>query len=666
MKRFKRIFQVLMAVLLAFGTLGVAGKGLTVVSADSTAQALPFSQDWTNIGLITESCGDPITHIYEIQGSGAASPIVGTSVTTEGVVVGDFQVGGKKGYYIQDPNGDDVLATSDGIFVYNTSVAVNVGDSVRVKGSVSEYATPTGGDTLTELTPTSPEASNVIICPTGNPIVPTSVTLPVSAVSDFEKYEGMLVTFPQDLIISEYYNFGRYGEIVLTSQRRMTPTALVEPGAPAQAAAAAYLLDRITLDDGRTSQNPDPAIGPNGLTFDLSNLFRGGDTVKDVTGILDFYQGLYRVQPTVGGTHTKANPRLTAPEITGAELKVASFNVLNYFVTLDNDPTEDKDQPTDLCGPLGGQDCRGADDAGEFDRQKAKILAALTEIDADIFGLMEIENEHPGGGDAVADLVQGLNAATAPSTYAYIQTGAIGGDAIKQAILYKPASVTPVGAYQLLTTTVDARFIDTVNRPALAQGFKDNKTGAQFVVAVNHLKSKGSDCNAVGDPDTGDGAGNCNLTRKAAAQALVDWLANPSYFPGVQKTLIIGDLNSYDKEDPIDMIKLGADDTAGTADDFKDMIFEKRGDEAYGYVFDGQIGYLDHALANQQMAQDIVDVNFWHINADEPSLIDYDTSFKAAAQDAIYAPDAYRSSDHDPVIVTLTLKAVLYLPLISK
>ena len=95
-------------------------------------------------------------------------------------------------------------------------------------------------------------------------------------------------------------------------------------------------------------------------------------------------------------------------------------------------------------------------------------------------------------------------------------------------------------------------------------------------------------------------------------------------------------------------------------------FLRKRGENACGYVFDGQTGYLDHALANQQMAQDIVDVNFWHINADEPDLIDYDTTFKQPAQDALYAPDAYRSSDHDPVIVTLTLKATLYLPLISK
>lgn len=619
----------------------------TKVNDDDTDDATAdyMLADYAFSFTIAAGCGDAYTPIYDIQGTGAASPVVGQTVSTEGVVVGDFQVGGRNGYYIQEPNADADPLTSNGIFVYNTAVAVNVGDRVRVNGAISEWVTGTGG-TLTELTPTSPASSNVLICSTGNTIAPTEVTLPVTAVSDFERYEGMLVTFPQSLIISEYFNFDRYGEIVLTSTRHMTPTAFVEPGTPAQAEAAAYLLDRITLDDGRTAQNPDPAIHPNGQIFNMSNLFRGGGTVTDATGILDFYQGLYRVQPTAGATYEDANPRTAAPEITEADLKVASFNVLNYFVTLDGGTS------AWICGPSGDMECRGADNAEEFGRQRAKILAALGAIDADVFGLMEIENEHPDGGDAVADLVAGLNAINGEGTYAYIETGAIGGDAIKQAILYKPASVTPVGSYDILDSSVDARFIDTANRPVLAQVFRDNETDVEFVVAVNHLKSKGSPC--TDDPDTGDGQGNCNLTRKAAAQALVDWLADPAYFPDVEKALIIGDLNSYDKEDPIEMIKLGPDDTADTGDDYLDMIFEKRGEYAYGYVYDGQTGYLDHALANQAMAESIVDVNFWHINADEPDLIDFDTSFKLPAQDALYAPDAYRSSDHDPVIITLS------------
>ena len=80
-------------------------------------------------------------------------------------------------------------------------------------------------------------------------------------------------------------------------------------------------------------------------------------------------------------------------------------------------------------------------------------------------------------------------------------------------------------------------------------------TGGRFTVAVNHLKSKGSACDGVGDPDAGDGQGNCNLTRTAAAQALVDWLATDPTGSGDTDFLILGDLNSYAKEDPIDAIR---------------------------------------------------------------------------------------------------------------
>ena len=185
----------------------------------------------------------------------------------------------------------------------------------------------------------------------------------------------------------------------------------------------------------------------------------------------------------------------------------------------------------------------------------------------------------------------------------------------------------------------------------------DNTTGGIFTVAVNHLKSKGSDCNDVGDPDLGDGAGNCNITRTLAAQALVDWLATDPTNSGDSDSLIIGDLNSYDKEDPIDAIKAGPDDILGTADDYTDLVFQYQGEDAYSYVFDGQIGYLDYGLASASLTSQITGVADWHVNADEPDLIDYDMNFKLPAQDALYAPDPYRYSDHDPVIIGLDLKA---------
>jgi Ca2+-binding RTX toxin-like protein len=207
-----------------------------------------------------------------------------------------------------------------------------------------------------------------------------------------------------------------------------------------------------------------------------------------------------------------------------------------------------------------------------------------------------------------------------------------------------------------LDSSVDSRFLDDFNRPVLTQTFQDKSTGGIFTVAVNHLKSKGSDCNAIGDPDTGDGQGNCNLTRKAAAEALVDWLASDPTGSGDEDFLIIGDLNSYDKEDPIDAILAGSDgDIRSAGDNYTDLVALFNGEFAYSFVFDGQLGYLDHALANVELLSQVTGTTIWHINADEPDLIDYDTSFKGPNQDAIYAPDAYRSSDHDPVIVGLDL-----------
>ncbi len=163
----------------------------------------------------------------------------------------------------------------------------------------------------------------------------------------------------------------------------------------------------------------------------------------------------------------------------------------------------------------------------------------------------------------------------------------IGTDAIRVGLIYKPAKVTPVGPFKVLTSAVDPRFIDTRSRPALAQTFQENATGARFTVVVNHLKSKGSACADIGDPDAGDGQGNCNVTRTNAAKALVDWLATDPTGSGDPDFLIIGDLNSYAMEDPIDAIKAGPDDTAGTATTTRTSSRSSSAPFAYSYTFDG-------------------------------------------------------------------------------
>jgi predicted extracellular nuclease len=295
---------------------------------------------------------------------------------------------------------------------------------------------------------------------------------------------------------------------------------------------------------------------------------------------------------------------------------------------------------------LKNQECRGADDEIELERQRNKIVAAIAGLDADVVGLMEMENTP--GVEPAADLAAGLNDKLGAGTYDYIDTGVIGGDAIRLGFLYKPGAVTPVGDFDVLDSTDDPTFDDSRNRPTLTQTFDTVvATGAKaerFTVSVNHLKSKGSAC--TGDPDTGDGQGNCNQTRTAAAKAIADHLASDPTHSGDPDHLLIGDMNSYDHEDPI-----RAFEAAG----YQDQVKRFGGEDAYSYVFDGMVGYLDHGLASASLAGQVTGAQEWHINADEPDVLDYETTFKPTAVDAIYAPDQFRASDHDPVLVGLDL-----------
>jgi predicted extracellular nuclease len=604
---------------------------VTVVAAQVTDQdgtpdnmAADYAFDFTT-SVSAGACGDPATPIHDIQGSGMSSPEAGNIHVIEGVVVGDFQdIGGTYlgGFFLQeeDADADADPTTSEGIFVEDgasPATDVNVGDVVRVTGLVTEsYG-------LTKLI----DVTVVDVC---NPGLASAaiVNLPVANLNDWEWYEGMLIILPQTLYVTENYDLGRYGEVALSVGDRLdNPTNVVEPGAPVLALQELNDRSRIQLDDGSTAWNPTPTpyIG-------AENTLRTGDTLLGLTGVLHYEYGDREVHPTGPVNFTRANTRDAAPPDAGGAFTVASFNVLNYFITLDDSGA--------ICGPTGGLGCRGADNAAEFTRQRDKIIDAIVTMDADVIGLMEVEN-HPTDG-ALQDLVTGLNSVAGAGTYAYLDTGTIGTDAIKVAFIYKPATATPIGPHAILDSSVDPRFIDTKNRPALAQTFAEDATGGMLTIAVNHLKSKGSDCDALGDPDAGDGQGNCNLTRTSAAEALVDWLATDPTGSKDDDFLIIGDLNAYAMEDPIDAIKAGG---------YTNLIELFLGLDAYSYVFQGQAGYLDHALATASLVGQVTGVVEWHINADEPSALDYNDY----NDPSLYAPGPYRASDHDPVIVGLDL-----------
>lgn len=573
------------------------------------------------------SCGAPSTLISTIQGSGTASPLVSTNVSVEAIVVASFQGTNQiGGFFLQEPDNlaDNDPATSEGIYIPSTT-PVAVGDRVRVSGAVAETFN------LTQITPTK-----VSVC-ANNQTLPaaTGVGLPLGKADELEAVEGMLVSFPQTLTVNETYSLGRYGELLLADGRLAQPTNVVAPGAAANALQAQNNVNKIILDDASNKQNPDPVIFPApGLS--ASNTLRSGYTVTGLTGVITYDFNEYRILPTGTPNFVATNPRTAAPKIAAnANLKIASFNVLNFF------------NGNGLGG--GFPTARGANTAAEFDRQKAKIVSALVGLNADVIGLLELENDGFDNYSAVAELVAALNTATATNQWAYINPGLakIGTDEITVGIIYRKDRATPIGQTAILDSAIDSQFIDTKNRPTLVQSFRATQGRGIITVAINHLKSKGSDCNDLNDPDTGDGQGNCNITRTHAAQALTNWLShNPT---GINDSdyLIIGDLNSYAKENPI---------TAITNAGYVDLINKFGGANAYSYVFDGQAGYLDHGLATKSLSAQVLEAADWHINADEPISLDYNTEFKSANQiNNFYANNAYRSSDHDPLVISLKL-----------
>jgi predicted extracellular nuclease len=598
--------------------------------------------------------------VSDVQGSGSASPLVGQYVEVEAVVTSLITSRDElNGFFVQeeDADVDGDPATSDGVYVFCGSTCpadLAAGDLLTVVGVVAEF----NGSTQIDVTKGS---ADVVVSGLPRPTAAV-VELPAATstrdAATFENVEGMVTTIPTTLAVSEYFNLARFGEIVLTADERGYQfTQTNEPSVEGYDAFQDELAKRrIILDDDSNDQN-DATSGPQnnepyfyptpGLSTE--NYFRGGDTITGLTGVMEYSFGAWKLRPVPGVDYTfeSVNPRPATPDDVGGRLQVASFNVLNYFATVDTTSSNDSGD----CGPMGGMDCRGADSEPERERQLAKIVAALETIDADVFGLIEIQNDE---GQATQQIVDALNAATAPGTYAFTETGFIGTDAIKQAFLYKPATVTPVGDFALLTEDDDPRFDDDRNRPALIQTFDENATGERFTVAVNHFKSKGSPC-GEGDDSPQDGSGNCDLTRTQAAAALAKYLATDPTGSGDPDFLVIGDLNSYSMERPISTLE-----DAG----YVDLLEKYEGLESYGYLFDGLLGHLDHALATESLAEQVTGAGGWKINADESPLFDYNDTERDAGEAVferestalpLYEPTPYRSSDHDPVIVGLSL-----------
>jgi len=617
--------------------------------------------------------------IHDIQGSGATNARNGEVVTVEAIVFGDFQNGdgdAKRdlgGFFMQEEkaNQDGDAATSEGIFIYEGTGAmltdVKAGDRVKVTGVVGEF----GGKTqITASQVTMVQAGAVADVASALAVdisLPAQNAVEISAgkyQADLKAVESMLVRVSDTLTITEQFDLDRYSQVTLTAGER--PFQFTADHAPDAAGFAAHMkklgAGQIVYDDGLSKQNQPPSDLDGFAGYNTATAPRMGDTIDGLTGVLDAYSGVWRLRSVEDGTVTvnKANPRDTAPEDVGGRLKLAGLNVLNYFTTLNENGAK-----TDV-----GLEPRGANNQAEFDRQTDKLVNTLLKLDADVLGLVELENNFVDNapGNALDYLVDQLNAKLADPAdhYAWVDPGTknVGSDAIAVGLIYRPAKLklaegtrvatlndatlaTLDGGQAILDQSAVGRVFDGENtsRNPLAATFEEIATGEKFTAVVNHLKSKGSATPEGGsaNADKLDGASAWNHQRELAVSALTKWLAtNPTGSSDTDQVLL-GDFNSYAKENPMAMLA-----SAGFVN------VEDRLSKPYSYVFDAQLGTLDYVLASTSLNQQITGVTQWHLNSDEADALDYNLDF--GRDPAIFdAKVIARVSDHDPLLIGLNL-----------
>ncbi len=613
--------------------------------------------------------------IAEIQGTGDVSPLLGQNVRTTGVVTASYPTGGLNGFSLQTGgSGSGTDATpdaSDGLFVYGGpggfSSYPTVGDSVQVVGTVSEF-----GD-ATQITSTS--ANVTAVTPALAPVSPrttvpgTECALPgdgclTGAALDAarEKHESELFQPTSDYTVTDSYDgspspstsssfFGEIGLAANDASPLVTPTEIIDAQAGPEIAARTAYNDahRIILDDGSSTSYTSVTDKPFPW-FTADHTVRVGAAVSfPAPVVLSQSFGSWKILPqsqVVGkptGQVTFEQTRSAAPEEVGGDLKLATFNVLNYFTTLGVDVAGCSSY-TDRAGdPVTVRSCpgngpRGAWDATNLKRQQDKIVTAVNKLDADIVTLEEIENSLAVDGadrdEAVSTLVDALNTAAGSTRWAFVpspDTLPSGEDVIRTAFIYDPATTALVGDPQIL---VGATAFDNAREPS-AQAFK--ATGSPdadgFAVIANHFKSKGS-----GTPDP-DGQGNANDSRMAQAHALVTFADDFAASRGTEKVYLTGDFNAYSEEDPVQILEdAGYTSLESTSD----------ADEE-SYSFGGMVGSLDHVFANEAAKPDVTGVDIWTINANESVYYEY-SRFNYNATN-LYDAGPFRSSDHNPEIV---------------
>lgn len=529
-----------------------------------------------------------LSPIAELRGASGAER-EGDRVLARGVITGDFRGEARlEGFYMQSVSSDEPTA---GIFVYAPDLEPDTssmapGVEVVVAGRASEFR---GKRQIAGV-------EQVLVCGSPGLPEPYDLELPESDRDDWQELEGRLVRLSDPMTVTGNYDLGRYGVLDLARGGRLfRPTNDPDHDQPEDNDAR-----RILLDDASYDRRPRPVP-----YLDGDGTRRVGDTVPELTGILTHAFDEWRIHPLAPEevAFEGSNPRPEPPQRRGSH-RVAGFNVENYFLSLGE---------------------RGAATDEELSIQRQQLRKAAAGLQADVYGLVEVENRPEVVADLAEQISQGLEETSQLRHFNLEQP--VGSDDIRVALFWDPEQVEKRGG-----PWMDERGVH--HRPPVAGHFRFGDSGPGKIIAVIHYKAK-TGCPEERDIDTGQGC--WNERRTAQSEALAGFLREVAEEVGTDRILIVGDINSYGGEGPVRVLTEG---------EYQDLIDTHRlPEERYSYVFRGESGYIDTALVTDSLKTDIKDAGFWRINADEPpELQDF--------QDApVSGP--WRSSDHDPVWVDL-------------
>jgi predicted extracellular nuclease len=515
--------------------------------------------------------------------------LLGSAHTIRGIVT---QVDYGSGFTLEEPASDSSEATSNGIHITDEALSriVRSGQQWQLTGAVSEQENKR--DSLTVLSSLTAHQ----LCASELALPRTEITLPLDSLQR-EAIESMRVALTGSVSVADVYNFYR-GEVLLSSHQ--PPRVPTEDTSPGQTAfELGQKIHKTTLQAGFMATEP--------------TLLQRGSRFDSLTGVMG-HNGSSQLLIIEDELKNALPPPSEPPEVGLGDIRIASMNLLNFF----NGDGQGGGFPTK----------RGARSQDDFIAQSGRIQAAVKVIQPDIIAVQELENDGYGPLSAARTLLTLLNAA-ALGEWAVVSTGQdqLGADDITVGLFYRADRVEAIGPAETLDT---ATFIHLSRQP-LAQQFREYDSGEQFLIAVNHLKSKGGCPDSGDNADQSDGQGCWNTARMAAASEVAAWAAQLAQTSGPGHAMILGDMNAHRNEDPIQVFRQQA---------YTEMVEHISGLPQYSYVYRGAEGTLDYAFATPSLIEFVRDASIWHVNADWP-------------QKTALPQPWLRFSDHDPLIVDL-------------